>query len=213
MSNLFNSENWFWQGFGRIADYFILSILWMLTSLPVLTAGTACIAFYDTAAHCFRYGERDMVGRFFRTFRKELLRGVSLTVFWGILILALNMSYQIISQNAQAGDIWSMVSAVYFFTLFIPLGCICWTIALESRFVYSFGHLLKNALLFTFAHLPQTLAVAALFVVTWNICLNFPFFVMVLPGVMGHLQVLFIEKVLGKYMPEEEAVSIETTVS
>jgi len=209
MERFFNSENWFWQGFGRLADYFILSILWMLTSLPVLTAGAASIAMYDTAAHCFRYGEKDMIGRFFRTFRKELLRGVALTVFWGVLALALNLGYQIVNGNTPSGGIWPLVSVVYFCTLIIPLGCICWSIILESRFVYGFSQLLKNSLLFTFAHLPQTLIITALFVLTFNLCLTFPFFLMILPGVMGQLQTKFAEKVLEKYMPEEQVDSIE----
>ena len=75
--------------------------------------------------------------------------------------------------------------------------------------MYGFGRLLKNSLLFTFAHLPQTLIITALFVLTFNLCLTFPFFLMILPGVMGQLQAKPAEKVLEKYMPEEQADSIE----
>ena len=77
--NFFNSENWFWKGFGRLADYFILSFCWLLCSIPVVTIGTATIALYDAVAHCVRGREPDLAKRFFTTFKKELLRGILLT--------------------------------------------------------------------------------------------------------------------------------------
>ena len=40
----FNPDNWLWRGFGRLADFFILSILWLVCSIPVVTIGAASIA-------------------------------------------------------------------------------------------------------------------------------------------------------------------------
>lgn len=209
MNGFFNSENWFWKSFGRIADYFLLSVCWLLTSIPVLTAGTSSIALYDTVAHCVCMNESGMLRRYFGTFRKELLRGIVLTVVWAVIAFALNMGYQIIYQNGAHSSFWGILSIVYFCSLFIPLGILCWTVSLESRFVYSFGQLCKTALTFTFLHLPQTAAIVVLFVVVLNLVINFPFLVMVLPGLMVHLQAFFIEKVFHKYMPRAEADSIE----
>lgn len=209
MNGFFNSENWFWQGFGKLADYFIVSILWLACCIPLVTIGPATIALYDTIAHCVRGKDTQMLNRFFGTFRKELLRGIGLTVLWAAIAFVLNMGYQILVQNGETSEFWSMLSIVYFCTLFLPLGMLCWTVALESRFVYSFGQLNKAALTFTLAYLPQTLVIAAVFVVALNLCMNFPFFVMFLPGAVGHLQSVFIEKVFQKYMPDDGEDSIE----
>lgn len=208
MRSFFNPDNWFWRGFGRFADYFILSMMWMVCCVPLVTAGTASIALYDTVAHCLRYQDDTLARRFFSTFKKELLRGVLLTLLWAVVCYLLNVGYQIICQLGGGDAAWTVFSIVYFVTLFVPLGVICWAVALESRFAYRFGELHKTALAFTFAHLPQTAAIVVIFVVVLNVVINFPFFVMILPAAMAHLQSVFIEKVFAKYMPEEEETEI-----
>ena len=211
MQNFFNPENWLWRGFGRLADYFLLSACWLFCSVPLVTAGAASIALYDTVARCVRGGEKDMLKRFFRTFKNELLRGSLLTVLAAALAFLLNAGYQILAQIGAGSDTLRTVSVVYFCLLLLPLGWACWCVALESRFVYPVGQLLKNALAFTFGYLPQTLVVAVIFVLGFNLLRMIPFLVMLVPGVMVDLQALFIEKVFKKYMPAEEEDSIEET--
>ena len=71
MNQIFNPENFFWKCFDKMADVLGLSLLWLLCSLPVITAGPACAALYDAAARCVRGGEPGPYRRFFRTFRQE----------------------------------------------------------------------------------------------------------------------------------------------
>ncbi len=52
--SIFNPENKFWQTLDHLADLLILSLLWLLCSLPLVTAGAATTALYDAAAHCLR---------------------------------------------------------------------------------------------------------------------------------------------------------------
>lgn len=199
----FNPDNWLWRGFGRLADFFILSVLWMVCSIPLVTIGAASIALYDTVAHCFRYQEGSMVGRFFRTFKRELLRGILLTVCWAALGYLLNVSYQILAQMGEPGSVWGTISVIYFVALLIPVGIACWAIGLESRFAYTFGQLHKNAVIFTLGYLPRTVAIVLIFVLFYNVIINFPFMIMLLPAVMVNLQSMFMEPVFRKYMPEE----------
>lgn len=193
------SENIIWRGFGRLSDWFLVSICWLLCCVPVVTIVPACIALYDTVARCIRGEEAGLFSRFFRTFKNELGRGILLTALWAALCLFIAMGYLIL-YNAE-----SAFSLVYLGSLFIPLGVLCWVVALESRFVYGFGTLHKNAFIFTFAYLPQTLAIVAVLVVGIVVLLLFPPIVIVLPGIAANLQSVFIEKVMTRYMPKEEA--------
>ena len=146
-----------------------------------------------------------MYRRFFRTFKNELGRGFLLTLFWAVIGFFLNASYQILTQLAQQSNGWTVFSLVYFISLFIPLGIVCWAVAVESRFTNSFFGLHKTALVLSFAHLPYTIAIVALLVLVINVLINIPLLVMLLPGLMVYLQSFFIEKVLKKYMPADEA--------
>ena len=200
----FNPDNWLWRGFGRLADFFILSILWLVCSIPLVTIGASSIALYDTVAHCFRYSEGGMVSRFFGTFKRELRRGILLTVVWAVVGYLFNVSYQIMTQLGDGSSFWSVLSLVYFVILLIPVGMACWAIGLQSRFTYSFKELHKNAAMMTLGYLPRTIAVVLIFVVFYNLLINMPFLVMFLPAIMVNLQSMFLEPVFRKYMPEEE---------
>lgn len=209
MKSFFNPDSRFWRFFSRLADFFLTSVCWLVCCIPVLTIGSATIALYDTVARCVRGSEGDMFQRFFRTFKNELPRGCLLTVLFAAAAFLLNAGYQILVQLSQGSNTMTVVSIVYFCSLFIPLGCGCWCIALESRFVYPFGQLLRNAFAFTFGHLPQTALIVGLFVLALNLCMNLPFLLAFIPGTAAYLQSRFIEKVFKQYMPEEEEDSIE----
>ena len=202
--NFFNPDNWLWRGFGRLADFFLLSALWILCSIPVVTIGTASIALYDTVAHCFRYNEGGMVSRFFRTFKRELVRGILLTVVWAGAGYLLNVSYQIMTQLGDGSTFWTILSLVYFVILTIPVGMACWAIGLQSRFTYGFGQLHKNAAMFALGYFPRTIAIVLIFVVFYNVLINIFILVMFLPALMVNLQSMFMEPVFRKYMPAEE---------
>lgn len=202
--NFFNPDNWLWRGFGRLADFFLLSALWILCSIPVVTIGAASIALYDTVAHCFRYNEGGMVSRFFRTFKRELVRGILLTVVWAVAGYLLNVSYQIMTQLGDGSTFWTILSLVYFVILTIPVGMACWAIGLQSRFTYGFGQLHKNAAMFALGYFPRTIAIVLIFVVFYNVLINIFILVMFLPALMVNLQSMFMEPVFRKYMPAEE---------
>jgi len=204
MGKFFNPDNFLWRGFGRIADFMFLSICFLVSSVPLVTIPAAGIALYDATARCVYGDEGHPYRRFFRTFRNELLRSIGLTVLWGLGAFVLSIGYQILYQRAQADISQGIFATVYYFSLFIPVAWFCWLIAVESRFVYSFGQLHKMGLYFTFTHLPTTVIITALGLAAFEFCVNMPFMLMILPGICAYIQSIFIEKVFGKYMPKQE---------
>lgn len=204
MHTFFNPDNFLWRWCGKLADFVVLSCLWLLCCLPIVTVIPSCIALYDACAHCVYGKESGTYRRFFRTFKNELRQGILMTLVWALIAFILNAGYQILCQMAAENSGLQMFSIVYFCTLMIPLGIACWAIALESRFTYTFAGLHKNALIFTFAHLPQTVAIVILFVLALNVCINIIPLVMFIPGLMVYLQTFFTERVLKRYMPEDE---------
>jgi uncharacterized membrane protein YesL len=204
MGKFFNPENFLWRGFGRIADFMFLSICFLVSSVPLVTIPAAAIALYDAIARCVYGDEGHPYRRFFRTFKSELMRSIGLTVLWALVAFVLGAGYQVLFQLTQNSSL-GILTVVYYFFLAIPVGCFCWLIAIESRFVYTFGQLHKTALFFTFKHLPATVLITALGLATFEICFNMPFFLMLLPGICAYIQSIFVEKVFEKYLPKQEA--------
>ena len=209
MNGFFNPENWLWKFFGKLFDFFGLSCMWFLCSMPLITVGTASIALYDTAAHCLRGDETNLAKRFFRTFKKELIPGILITILWAVIAMVFWFGYQIVYQMAQVNPSISVFAVIYYFSLLIPVGVLCWVFAVESRFVYKFFQLHKMSAYFTFAHLPATLAIVILALIAIEVCVDFPFMVIFVPGILVYLQSYFIEKVFKKYMPAEETETVE----
>lgn len=211
MNRFFNPDNFLWRGFARLADFIFLSCCFFLCSIPLVTIPAAAIALYDAVAHCLYGDEGHPYGRFFRTFKSEFLRGVGIALVWSVLVFLLSIGYQILYQRALADTALAIYATIYYFSLFIPVAIFCWLIPVESRFVYKFAQLHKMALYFTFTHLPSTVAVVALGLVTFEICVNMPFMLILLPGFCAYFQSLFIERVFKKYIPAEESGPAEDT--
>lgn len=83
MIHLFDPENRFWQLLSKIADVFILSFLWFILSLPLVTMGAATAAFYDFTMRQAQNIEGSALRYYFRGFRKNWKRGTVL--FLGLL--------------------------------------------------------------------------------------------------------------------------------
>lgn len=211
MNGFFNPENFVWRFFGKIFDLFGLSCMWLLCSMPIVTVGTASIALYDTAAHCLRGSETNLAKRFFRTFKQELIPGILMTILWSAIAMVFWFGYQIVFQMGQADSSVAIFAVVYYFSLLIPVGILCWVITVESRFVYKFFQLHKMALYFTFAHLPTTVALIAMALVAVELCLDFPFLVIFVPGILVYFQSWFVERVFKKYIPAEETTEVAET--
>ena len=93
----FSPDNWYWKPFGYVGDAVILSGMWLLGSIPVVTAGAATTALYDCVAHCVRGGEKDVLSRFLSTAKREWKQAFLSTLIWGG---ALGLGYRMIKAYA-----------------------------------------------------------------------------------------------------------------
>ena len=79
MHTLFNPENTFWNFMGKVTDVACMSILWLLTSLPIVTIGASTAAFYSFTLDAVQDGEGAVLRSYFTAFRKNFKNA---TVLW-----------------------------------------------------------------------------------------------------------------------------------
>lgn len=204
MRQVFNPDNFFWQCFDKMADVLGLSLLWLLCSLPVVTAGPACAALYDASFHCVRGGEPGLYGRFLRTFRREFKCAGLSWLAWGTALALLYLGYRAAAGLAHQSRAMLVLAAAYLVLMVIPAGLLCWLFPLISRFEYGFLALNRTALQFWFAHLPSTLAMTALLVVCEHLCVQLLFPVFFLPCLLALAHSGFAERAFRKHLPEQE---------
>lgn len=205
LNKIFDPQNAFWQFVGKAPHVLALSICWFVLSIPILTMVPATIALYDAVSRNLRPDIPGLYKRFFRTFVKELGRGILLSILWAIIVYFLLYGFGAIVLQAENDPNLETWSLVYQVSLMIPAGVFLWMTALESRFVYSFFGLLKNSLAFFFGYLPYTLVMLVIFVV----CLLACYFVIPLtffmPAILMLLLSFPVEKLFAKMIAEKEA--------
>lgn len=199
----FDPQNSLWYWIGKVPDMLLLSLLWLVFSLPVLTLPAASAALYDCVARNLRRDEKGLYRRFFRTFRKELLRSIQLALVWGALAAALAFGYRSITARAVESGTMAVYALVYQISLLIPTAVFFWLISMESRFVYSFSQLHKTAVAFTFSYLPRTALLLALTFLAVTVCRYVPILTLLLPALIAVLHSLVIEKVFDAYTAED----------
>lgn len=204
---MFRSDGIFARFMNLLSDVICTGLLWIVFSLPLVTAGAAATAAYYTMAKCVRH-KTGYIGReFWHCLRANLRQSLPLTA--GCLAAALILVVDI-------GYVWnydstlnSALFVVFVFLVFCLGGLSVYLWPLLSRFDKKNPALLKLAALLVFRYLPVTLGVlltAALAVVgIWLM----PWAVLVIPGAFLYLVSLPMEKILRRLMPAVEEDSEE----
>lgn len=203
MNFLDQSGNRILYWFSKTGDFFILSILWILLCLPIITIIPSSIALFDSVAHCLHGTEDGPVHRFFSTFKSELLRGVLLSVIWLVVGCGLFYGYSILYQIGCQNQTVAIYSLVYLFTLTVPLAVLTWMIPVESRFHHSFFGLFRVAAVYAISHLPTTIMLLILFALASVAVFLMPVLALLIPAITATVQCWFIERVFMKYIPRE----------
>lgn len=198
-NSLFNSENWIWQPFGLVADFLILSCLWLIFSIPMVTVGAASAAMYDCCARCIKDGDRALFSRFFRTFRRELLKSIPSTLLWAAILGLLFFLIRSFTGSAAGTDINLVLAYAMVVFLAVAVGIASWVFPLLSRFTFDFASLNMTAIRLALAHLPRTMVLGAVNIAAGWLCLRLLMPVMVVPGIAALLSAYLLEPVFKPY--------------
>lgn len=203
-NRIFDPEGFAWKPFGFIADILLLSLLWLLCSLPVFTLGASATALYDAVSHSFHFHEPEVFSRFLRTFKREFklatLTFLALGAVWAACFFALRLFI-----GAAGVSSLSYAAAVAgLFLMLLPTGVLCWAFPLLSRFGFDPKSLCVTAVRLSMAKLPSTLGMAMSAVLAVYLCLRFIVPVIFLPALLALFHSVFLERVFRQYMPEKE---------
>lgn len=147
MKNLFHVENPVWVFMGKLVDLLILSGLWVILSLPVVTIGASTAALYYVTLKLANNEEGYTVRSFFCAFKENLLPGIPFGI--GALAVGVFLGCDIYMYSQIDGKmgivlLWSVIilTAVYLMTVvyLFPLTARCktdWKHLLVMAFVMS----------------------------------------------------------------------------
>ena len=202
--SIFNPENHLWQTVDHLADLLILSLMWLLFSLPVLTAGAASAALYDAVAHCVRGSEPLPWRRFWQTFRRELPGAAAVTLAWGALLVLLANALALMAAAAAAGTSWAVTVLLFCLVLMVlPVGAACWMFPLLSRFTFTPLGAVKVSFQFSLAYLPRTFLLVLTLLAAGLVSALYWAPALVLPCLVALLWSLVMEPLFSRHAPAD----------
>lgn len=193
----------------KIFDMLVLSLLWLILCLPIITIGPASTAFYYTVVKVIRRERSYLLKEFFRSFRLNFKQGAILTLIYVMFIVVAYVDFRyaitLIEEGKQSG---SMMLGIFIVLSVFVIFSVIYVFPVLSRFTVTIKNLFKWAFFLSIRHIGWTLLIGVMFV-GFGIIMFFSFFwmpplVIILPGVYTLVASFPMEKVLKKYMPQEE---------
>lgn len=207
MGNLFNLDNPFFTFLGKVVDIVLISILWLICCIPIVTIVPATSALYYTVVKVIRrergYLTREFFHAFKTNFKTGFLTGLILIAVVAILLLDRHFT------RAMKGNLAVILFTVFNAMLFLLFLVTLYICPVLSRFSMGVKNLFKTSFFMAMRHLPTTILLAVITIVFILGVYIIPIIVIIAPGVCYLLSSLLMERVLKKYMPEksEEAES------
>ena len=198
---MFQFDGNFYTWTGKIFDLILVSIYWLIGSVPIITIGASFAAMYAAVTRSVREDRGSVTSRFWSAYRKNLLPSIPLTLIYGgvLFLLLLNIG---ILRAKTTGLFGLFFMVLYFAVLVLFVISACYAFPALSRFDMPYGWFVKLSFYMTFRHLPISLILLAMFAAAYFALLAKPAFFIVIPGIVSCVSSTMLEPLLDKHMPE-----------
>ena len=204
MNSFLNHENDIMSVLTRLVDVFVLGILWMLCSIPVITIGASSTAFYYAFNKAVRQKRGYAWKEFFYSFKMNFKQstkvwlmelGIGLMSVLDCVILS-QLSEQIPMTTVWIGILIALFALVMMWGLFL--------FPYLARFENETKVALKNVAIILAANFLWGILLFAIFVIAVLVSLWIPLFGVFAPSVYMVFANYILEQIFKKYMTEED---------
>lgn len=202
MERFFNMDNGLMRALSKLFDMGLLSLIYLVFCIPIVTIGAATTSLYYVSAKVLRHNRSYVWKEFWSCFKTNFKQA---TILWVIVGGAMAYFAWVVSwrqfNTYLTGVYLAFILIIFLITLYV--------FPILSRFTMKVTHVLRLSLYCAFRHIGYTLimlvivAVAALGLV-YGFYLWIIFAPMFIPGVAGFLYTFPMERVMKKYMPKED---------
>ncbi len=168
MNSFFSFDGLFYKWGTAVADVLILSLLWTICSLPMVTVGASTTALFYVFGKIVRGEEPYIFRTFFKSFKDNFKQSTILTLILGILWFSVYFYFQLLKHgNAK---IWVQAIAVLYIVQVVIVTMYLFPVL--SRFDMSIKNLLLASFVFGNKHLLTTILSGILFAAAIFLIIN-----------------------------------------
>lgn len=201
MNKIFDLNNPFFSFLSRVADIIIVSFLWFVCCLPIITIGPATSALYYVALKLARKEEVQITSCFFKGVKDNFKQGLAYSLIFLILGAVLVLDYVFaLSMPGTAGTICCGI----FLAMVVWLLCTAfYTFPLQAQFYNTVKQTIINAMFLAARKLPMTVVVFGINIIpaiillwaTDMFLLSAPIWALLFPGTAAFVCSLLFVKV------------------
>lgn len=161
MFGFLNIDSPFYKALTKITNYIILGVVWVISCVPIVTAGAACAAVYSAHHKVIQNGNGYIWSTYWQQFRANFKQS---TLLWLIMLLIVGFFaadfYILFRMGAAQKPAFVTVLGI------LCVFCIMWMQYWLPYIVHiedPIKTVLKNTLIMTVAHLPQSILLLIIF--------------------------------------------------
>lgn len=163
-------ENKFFSFMSKIGDFITLNLLFLITCLPVITIGASCCALYFSIKKRILDKESYIFHDYFSAWKENFKNATCIRSCFLILFPVLFFFSRYFASHLTN----LFVVAAYMIFLLCFLFPLMYVFPLQTTFVNTPLHIIKNAFLTAILHLPHTIGLLAATVIPLSITWLFP---------------------------------------
>ena len=209
MNRMFNLDSPLWNILSKFCDLLILSTLWMLFSLPVVTAGLATAALYHSVHKSILEGSGYAVSTFWKSFRTNLKQGILLMMTFLFPVAFVIVSYLFADSLGNDNLLGVFYKIISIAVGVITLSTFLYAFPVLSRFYMKTKDIWKTSIAFAVTRAFFTLILDVLTVICAISIFLAPVAGFLLPALMAMAAERLIEPAFRKAMDAKEKAEAE----
>lgn len=154
----------------RLTDVFLLNLLWLLFSLPIVTVGCSTAAAFSVAMKFVDESEGHIWNDFITTFKANWKQGLPLGLISIVAVIAVRLDF-FIAENTEGNSLPFLIAG--FLTAFFLLFSLIYFFPLIVRYENTIPNSLKNSFRLGMKHIGRTVLLiiviaVELLLIFWN---------------------------------------------
>lgn len=203
MGDLFNLDNPVWRFISKVFDAFILSILFLITSIPIITIGASASALYHALIKLVNDEEGYITKDYFKGFKQNFKQATLsfLIVFVIFILLIIDLLFAL----GHSNHIWANIMYSFFSFLICSFFIFStYLFALIARFENTTKNLFKFSFILFIKHFGWSVIIFLLFLFCVMSSFKYPPLILAIPGFHALITSYIFNHIFDRYSPKED---------
>ena len=148
------TDNVVMRALGRLCDFMLLNILWVVCSIPLVTIGASTTALYTVMLKVVKNEEGYIVKGFLGAFKENFKKSTLIWLILAVLGIIIGIDSRVAA--GMSSTMRTVFQSIFIIFSIVWLCVVIYVFPLTARYENSIRNTFKNALILSVAKLPYT---------------------------------------------------------